>query len=405
MRHGGIARLIDVFAMNIETDDVSIARRKLVIHDAAMIAGLSLATVLLFMATLFLFRSFESHRSELAIRWSSRGRVALAAGHPEQAIGALRTALTYAPANREYELLLAEALDKAGHTDESYNYFLGLWTAQPGDGAINLWLARLEAKRGDSAAAAKYYRASIYGTWNGDGAARRRDVRLELARYLLDHKDDDAARTELLIAGGNNPGDPALEMTLGALLEQANDPADAFAYYRKVIAAQPKNAPALAAAGRLAFAAARFKEARRLLGRADREFDDANTKEPEDLTELLKNVDRALAIAPFKTLPVRERAARTVAARETARKRFADCSLQVAQSGGSPSSLQVLSTAWAAKAANADERMLLRNPDAEDATIKLIFDTELQTMQACGPPSGDDALLLLLAQSPNALDQ
>ena len=391
--------------MSLETDDLSLAKRKLAIHDAAMIAGLSLATVLLFMATLFLFRSFESHRNELAIRWSSRGRVALADGRPEQAIGALRTALTYAPSDREYELLLAEALDKAGHTDESYNYFLGLWTAQPGDGAINLWLARLEAKKGDSAAAAKYYRASIYGTWNGDGAARRRDVRLELARYLLGRKDDDAARTELLVAGGNNPGDPALEMTLGEMLEQANDPVDALAYYQKVIAAQPKNAIALAAAGRLKFTAAQFKEARRLLERADRAFDDANAKEPDDLAELLKNTDRALAITPSKTLPGRERAARTVSARETARKRFADCSLQVAQSGGSPASLQVLSTAWAAKAASAGERTLLRNPDAEDATIKLIFDTELQTMQACGPPRGDDALLLLLAQSPNALDE
>lgn len=391
--------------MSLETDDVSIAKRKLVIHDAAMIAGLSLATVLLFIATLFLFRSFVSHRNELAIRWSGRGRVALAEGHPEQAIGALRTALTYAPDDREYELLLAEALYAAGHMEESYNYFLGLWTVQPGDGSINLWLARLEAKRGNAAAATKYYRASVYGTWNGDGAARRKDVRLELARYLLDRKDNDAARTELLVAGGNNTGDHALEMTLGGMLAEANDPVDALAYYKKVIAAQPRNAAALAAAGKLEFVQARFKEAHRLLDRADRAFDDEDAKKPDDLTALMKNSERALTIVPFKTLPARERAMRTAAARETARKRFESCSLQVAQSGGSPSSLQILSTAWASRTAGASARVLLRNPDAEDAAMKLIFDTELETRQACGAPEGDDALLLLLAQSPGSLDE
>lgn len=391
--------------MSTETDDLFVARRKLAIHDAAMIGGLSLATVLLFMATLFLFRSFVSHRNELAIRWSGRGRVALVEGRPVEAIGALRTALTYAPDNREYELLLAEALDKAGHTEESFNYFLGLWATEPGDGSINLWLARLEAKRGNSAAATKYYHASVYGTWNGDGAARRRDVRLELARYLLGRKENDAARTELLVAGGNNPGDHALEMTLGGMLAQANDPADALVYYRKVIAAQPTNAATLVAAAKLEFAGARFKEAHGLLERADRAFNDTNTAKPDDLGELLKNSERALTIVPFKTLPARDRAVRTVAARETARKRFESCSLQVAQSGGSPSSLQVLSTAWAAKTAGVTARMLLRNPDAEDATVKLIFDTELQTKQACGVPGGDDALLLILAQSPNALDE
>ena len=204
--------------MNIETEDPSdlaILRRKLIVHDALIIASLSLVTVLLFGVTLILFRSFESHRNELATRWSGRGRAALMAGRPIQAIGALRTALTYAPGQRSYELLLAQALGNAGHTEESYNYFQGLWAAQPGDGFINLSLARLEAKRGDQKAAINYYRAAIYGTWEGDGAARRRDVRMELAQYLLDRKDNNGARTELLIAGGNNPGDHALHMKIG----------------------------------------------------------------------------------------------------------------------------------------------------------------------------------------------
>jgi len=395
-----------VFAMTIETDDLSIARRKLIAHDALTIAGLSLATVVLFAVTLFLFRSFTTHRGELAIRWSGRGRAALAAGRPVEAIGALRTALSYAPADREYELLLAEALDKAGHTEEAYNYFLGLWAAQPGDGSINLWLARLEAKKGERAAAIKYYRASVYGTWNGDGAARRRDVRLELARYLLDQHDSNGARTELLVAGGNNPNDHALEMKLAGMLDEADDPADALAYYRKAIAAEPKNAAALAAAGRLEYDSGKFTTAHRLLERAGREFDASkNEKAPDDLAGLLHDSERMLELAPFKKLPARDRVARIVAARAIARKRFERCSLQVAQSGASPSSLQILSSAWTGKTATVGAQALLRDSDTQDAAEKLIFDTELQTSQVCGAPSGDDALLLLLAQSPEALDE
>lgn len=407
--HVGIAWISGAFLMTTETDDLAdlaTLKRRLIVHDSLIVAGLSLVTVLLFVVTLFLFRSFETHRDELAVRWSGRGQAALTAGRPDQAIVALRTALSYAPGQRSYELLLAQALGNAGHSEESYNYFLGLWTAQPGDGFINLSLARLAAEKGDRQAAIKYYRASIYGTWEGDGTMRRRDVRMELARYLLSQKDDNGARTELLIAGGNNPNNAALEMTLARLLEEASDPADAVSYYKKVAAVEPRNAAALAAAGRLEYAGGKFEEAHRLLERADREFGATkNAREPDDVATLLKNSGRLLELMPSRKLPSHVRVARIVAARGIAKKRFEDCSAKTVQSGGSPSSLQVLSQAWTGKVAGTSAGALLRDTDAQDAAVKLIFDTEVLTSQVCGAPSGDDALLLLLAQSPNALDE
>lgn len=406
MRHGSIAQMSDAFVMSIETDSLAAAKRKLIVHDALTISVLSAITILLFVVTLFLFRSFESHRNELATRWSGRGAIALSEGRPVQAIGALRTALTYSPGDRTYQLLLAQALDEAGHTEESYNYFLGLWTAQPGDGQINLWLARLEAKRDNRTAAIKYYRASIYGTWEGNGIERRRDVRLELAQYLLDQKQDNAARTELLIAAGNNPSDPAFEMKLAGMLAQAGDPSDALTYFEKVIAVQPRNASALMAAGRLRYTSGMFVDARRLLERANSEFDaKKNAKKPQDLASLLADAERGVELEPSKRLRERDRVARILVARTIARKRFESCSLQVAQSGQSPASLQVLSSAWTGDLANANKQALLHDPDQADATVKLIFDTEVQTSQVCGAPTGDDALLLLLAQSPNALEE
>ena len=398
--------VLSAFATNVETSSLVTEKRKLIVHDALAISVLSLVTVLLFVVTLFLFRSFESHRDELAKRWSGRGVLALSKDHPIQAIGALRTALTYSPGNRAYQLLLAEALAKAGHTEESYNYFLGLWTTQPGDGQINLWLARLDAKRGDRAAAIKYYRASIYGTWEGDGVARRRDVRLELAQYLLDQKQYDDARTEVLIAAGNNPSNPALETKLAAMLQQAGDTPDALAYYQKAIAADPKNAKALMSAGRLLYANGRFLDARHLFDRADAEYDaHKGAMEPGDLPTLLASSQRGVELVPSKRLKERDRIARILVARRIAHKRFESCSLQVAQSGQSPASLQVLSSAWTGDLPKASSNTLLHDPDTADATLKLIYDTELQTSQVCGAPTGDDALLLLLAQSPNSLEE
>src|SRR5271156_3739899 len=239
--------------MTLAIDNERDIKRRLILHDAVTFLSLTLITAVLFAITLFLFRSFASHREELAQRWSERGRAALSSGHPDQAIVALRTALSYSPGNRTYELLLAQALGDAGHLDESYNYFLGLWDTQPGDGFINLRLARLAAVKKDMQSAVNYYRGAIYGTWEGDGVVRRREVRLELSRYLIAHHDLSSARTELLVAGGNAPDDMGLALTVAPLLEQAGAPADALNYYRKVLTREPRNRTALEGAGRLEY--------------------------------------------------------------------------------------------------------------------------------------------------------
>jgi tetratricopeptide (TPR) repeat protein len=159
--------------MTLETENDWSAKRRLILRDALTFLSLTLITAVLFAVTLFLFHTFATHRQELAQRWAARGQAAIASGRPDQAIVALRGALSYAPGERSYELLLAQALGDAGHTEEAYNYFLGLWEAQPGDGFINLRLARLAAKKNDMQAAINYYRAAIYGTWEGDGVVGR----------------------------------------------------------------------------------------------------------------------------------------------------------------------------------------------------------------------------------------
>jgi tetratricopeptide (TPR) repeat protein len=393
--------------MTAQTEEYSSMKRRLILRDSLTFLSLVLVTVVLFLITLFLFRSFASHRQELAKRWSARGQASLNAGHPDQAIVALRTALSYAPGQRNYELLLAQALGDASHTEESYNYFLGLWETEPGNGLINLNLARLAAKKNDTQSAINYYRASIYGTWEGDGTVRRREVRLELARYLLALHKLSSARTELLIAGGNAPDDDALALTLAPLLEQANAPRDALNYYRKVLAQDPKNETALQAAARLEYESGHFDEAHRLMEQAIREHEPAaSNQEPITATDkvILDNSARILALAPLKKLPNNERVVRILKARELAKKRFDACYAEVSITSGLSSPFQNLRTNWTSKEATLDRATLLNDPAGQDATMLLVFDTETQTAKICGTPTGDDALLLLLARTPKAME-
>jgi tetratricopeptide (TPR) repeat protein len=393
--------------MTLEADNESSATRRLILRDTLTFLSLTLITVVLFAITLFLFRTFASHREELALRWAARGQAAISSGNPEQAIVALRTALSYAPGERSYELLLAQALGDAGHIEESYNYFLGLWETQPGDGFINLRLAHLAAAKKDMQAAINYYRAAIYGTWEGDGAVRRREVRLELARYLVANHDLSRARTELLIAGGNAPDDVGLTITLAPLLEQAGAPRDALNYYQKVLAREPNDQTALEAEGRLEYGFGNFEEAHSLLERAVHERSIANSGEgglPPEINTMLNNSAQILALAPSKKLPPSERVARIVKARDLAKKRFESCNAHVSAANGLPSPLQSFGARWTSKDATINRAALLKDSAEQDAVMKLVFDTEVETSQTCGTPTGDDALLLLLAKSPKAME-
>ena len=393
--------------MPLEIDNESSSMRRLVLRDALTFLSLTLIAVMLFAITLFLFNSFVAHRKDLAQRWAARGQAAMSSGHPDQAIVALRTALSYAPGERSDELLLAQALGDAGHIEESYNYFLSLWETQPGDGFINLRLARLAAAKKDMQAAINYYRAAIYGTWEGDGVQRRREVRLELSRYLIAHQDLSSARTELLIAGGNAPDDVGLALTLGPLLEQAGAPHDALNYYQKVLARDPNNQTALEAAGRLQYGFGNFDDAHRLLEQAGHQRAIANSSETglsAEVTAMLNNSAQILTLAPSKKLPPAERVARILKARDLAKKRFESCNAEVSAANGPAPPLQNLCARWMGNEATVNRAALLKDSAEQDAVMKLAFDTEVQTAQICGAPTGDDALLLLLAKSPRAME-
>jgi tetratricopeptide (TPR) repeat protein len=234
--------------------DSETTKRALILRDSFTFLVLGLMTLVLFAVTLFLFRSFKGHRAELATSFAAEGRTELLQGKPADAVKSLRAALAYAPDDYSSQLLLAQALADSGEIDQATNYFMNLWEARPGDGFLNLQLAKLERRKGNRVDAIRYYRDSIFGDWRGDGTVKRRDVRLELVAYLMSGGDYPAARAELLIAAGNAPDNLEFNLSFADKLRAIGDASDSLTYYQKALADDPGNSQALEGLSQLGIA-------------------------------------------------------------------------------------------------------------------------------------------------------
>jgi Flp pilus assembly protein TadD len=383
------------------TPEERLARRKLMLQDAFSLLTLFLITLVIFALTWLLHRSFEDHREELGQRWKTRGEQALRAGRPRDAIESLRSSLAYVP-DRGTEIELATALAGAGRTTEATAYFNTLWDSAPGDGTINLELARLAARQGDEATAVLHYQAALDGTWQGNGYDRRREVRLELAGYLIGRHKDGEARSQLLIAAGNAPDDPAIKVEIAGMMERANDPESALGIYRAVAARHPAPVAALSGAGRTAFVLGMYRAAADYLSRALANEGFATLPESDrdaDRT-MFATADRITLLFPADDLPARLRAQRILTLRNTARARLTACAAAPAASAA----LGDLKDRWNQLPAHLTVNGLEQQPDLEQNIFRLVCDTETATATTCGAPSGDDALLLWMARNPGAVE-
>jgi Tfp pilus assembly protein PilF len=437
--------------------DERIEKRRLIFRDVTALLTLFAITATLAVLTYFLFNSFSTHRRELAQRWLTRGRAAMVNKHPEQAVQALRSALEYEPGQRETEIALATALAAAGKDAEATAYFNTLLETEPGNGLINLELARLAAKQGHEAEAIDSYQRALDGTWQGDGYQRRLSVRLELVSYLLSRHEPSRARNHLLIAAGNAPDEPHVQLEIAGLLEQAQDPTSAFEIYRKLTLSRPPRLEALEGAGRTAAKLGRFLMTRQYLARAlnDPPMDSRPEAEREAVRSALADAVHVLALYPSPDLDIRARAERILHDTNTARARMTDCETNTAPaaaaapaaaslpataagkgvafvsrvlrgkltSGGktaavvppqpdgqaNATALTDLSNRWQQIPAKLTVRALEDNPNLEQTLITLVYDTEKATANikgpSCAPPTGEDALLLQIAQAPWAVEQ
>jgi tetratricopeptide (TPR) repeat protein len=386
------------------TPEERLQKQKLILRDSLALLSLFAIAIVLFFITYLLFHSFSIHRQQLAQRWLNRGEAALHSGQPQVAIDALRSALAYAPDDENLQIELAEALGAAGRMQEAVAYFNTLLETRPGNGQINLQLARLAARQGDEALAIQHYQAALDGTWQGDGYVRRREVRLEVSRYLIDRKRYGDAKTQLLITAGNAPDDPNIEIVVAGLLEQAHDPANALHFYRKALEHRPVQLAALLGASRAAYALSRYQQAKELLERTLNHpgFD----KQPSDVQaqyrDMLSDADHILLLYPDPGLSFHARAERILNARRIAQDRLAAC---LNTKTAVPQQLQTLDGQWKQLPAALHLLQLEQDPELEQTIMQLVYQTEQITSQQCSAPTGNDALLLKIAQAPEAVEQ
>ncbi len=238
----------------------------------------------------------------------------------------------------------------------------------------------------------------------GDGYVRRREVRLELAQYLIGRKRYDRARNQLLIAAGNAPDDIDIQLQIAGLLESAQDPANALHLYQKALQHRPARLAALQGASRTAYALNRFLQAKEYLDRALNH--PAFEKEPADtqsqFRNMLSDADHILLLYPGSELSVRARAERILDNKRIAQERLAAC---LGTKTSVPPQLQTLADRWQQLPARLRLLQLEQNPELQQKIMQLVYQTEQITNQQCGAPTGDDALLLKISQSPEAVEQ
>jgi len=387
--------------------------------DVRVMTAALMTIVLAFIGTSFLASWLQRRQIAVSRQWIQHAERALSDGKPETAIKDFRAVLGFAPETPEIRFQLAQALVAAGDFSDAKSNYLALRDMDPNSGSLNLALARLEARSGNSAEAQGYYRAAIAGSWDNDTVTTRQRTRLELVRYLFSKKAYADAQPELILMVQNAPDDLALLLETGSLLMKAGDPQHALVIYGRALTIAPDNKSALLGAGEAAYATGRYLTARRFLSRLEQHPDQVPDPELTRAQESLNNINDVLSAFPAPGLPTGERADRVLRAWDTATRRFASCTnvslglILYARTENEmptvPGELAAVYETWRnihSRMKTSQQRLALRNdPPLQSQIMSVAFEIEQQTAKTCGAPTGVDQALLQIAQHPEGLQQ
>lgn len=396
-------------------------------------------------ATVFANRLYQSKQQKFGQMWFGRGEAALAAGQPQSAVQDFRNALYFSHDNPDYRLRLAEALLASRHIPEAQSYLITLWQDEPSNSTVNLQLARLAAQQRATQRALRYYHGAIYGLWpDGGAAARRRQTRLELIRYLLGLHETTQADAELIALIPELPRTAAPHVEVGQLLLQANDEERALQEFEEALRLDPRAPAALRGAGEAAFRLGQYQMASRYLEQALK----SGARDPQ-AADLLASSRLVLEWNPYaRGVSSRQRALRIVQAFRQARQRLGACSTArgidltaaapappananplppppantartpapnlmarilgritpadtapaQAPAAPSPAHMQQLYQQVAELQPRVRLYAIERDPQLADLAMGLAMQVENVTAQQCGTPTGPDLALLLLAR-------
>ncbi|MBI4164503.1 MAG: tetratricopeptide repeat protein, partial [Acidobacteria bacterium] len=282
--------------------------------------------------------------------------------------------------------------------EEARAYLLSLWEEEPGNGTVNLELGRLAVKQGRVLDAQRYYHNAIYGEWGNDPVQQRREVRLELAEFLIKGGELAQAESELIGLSADLPPDPEMQTHVGTLLLRTADYNAALGLFKKALDIQPHLVDALAGAGQAYFKLNDFRNANTYLGRALAE----NPQLPQ-VERMLETSRSILDVDPFRRrLAPRERARRALVAFSQATTRLQSCAerrgVDLAAPGGDIELQSVYAQAIKLKP-QLREQTLGRDTDLLMTAMDLVFDIEKVCERECGAPQGLDLALVLLAET------
>jgi tetratricopeptide (TPR) repeat protein len=253
---------------------------------------------------------------------------------------------------------------------------------------VNVQLARLEARHDDSTSTVQYYQNALHGSWRIDEGDARRQVRVELIRYLLAHGQRGRALSELLVLEGNLPESGGLQIEAGQLFLDAGEPRRGLERFRQALRTDPENDAALAGAGEAAMEAGDYTSAQRFL-RAVR-------SPSSRVLELRAITDLVLSGDPLRPgLSERQRHERVVSGFTRALEALDDCSVRRPASAGAFGPLRAEASAFEPEL---EPRTLRRKPESIDTALNLIYRIEQQTADVCGPGAPFDRALLLIAR-------
>lgn len=354
---------------------------------AVVIAGI----IPTFAITLVIVGRYKDERAQLAQEWAARGDRDLSAS-PAAAVADFRSALPYAPDDTDTRLHLAEALIASGEREQARGHLLTLWAAEPGDGRVNLDLARLAAADGDVTAATRYYHAAIDGAWDNGATAARRAARLELAKFLLQKGQTVRAQSELIALIDDLPDDPPLITELGSLLVAAGAETRSIGLFERALALDPRDARAAQLEAEVQMHQGRYQTAHDLFLKARR---NGASLPPDDETALAAT-SRMPDLDPLAArLTTRQRLQRALDSLSIARGRIARCQTISPQApeAGRVSDLSQQVDAFG----KIPRRRLERDPDQVTDIINLVMQVEALPPQMCGPDTADDRALQLIA--------